>query len=360
MEVVFGPEIFGQRFGGISRYYLELHRRLPALGVTSTIVAGAHQNAYLHAAGRVRGVLVPARLQRERLRATRDRTNDLLARAYLRTRPASAIYHQTYYQGSAGGRRRGPVTITAYDLVHAKLPEHFPADDQTVAQQRRAFARADLILSISHTTKADLVEVLGINDAKIVVTHLGVSPPPAVPTAESGVDAPYLLYVGQRYGYKNWDRFVRAVAASGLADDLLVVCAGAELTATEVALVADLGMSRRVVRVAADDARLDALYRDAVTFVYPSLYEGFGLPPLEAMARGCPVVASDTGSVPEVLGDAAVYADPCDVDSLAAALVEATRPERRAELGRVGREAAAAYTWERTAEATVVAYRSLG
>ena len=215
------------------------------------------------------------------------------------------------------------------------------------------------MIAISHATKADLVEILGLDESKVVVTHLGVSPPPPAASVPSGVEGPYLLYVGQRFGYKNWARFVRAVAASGLAPDLQVVCAGAAFTPEETALVMELGLTGRVVRVEADDARLDALYRGAAAFVYPSLYEGFGLPPLEAMVRDCPVVTADAGPMPEVLGGAAVYADPHDVDSLAAALVEGTSPERRDALVLAGREVAAKYTWDRTAEATAAAYRSV-
>lgn len=359
MEVVFGPEVFGQRYGGISRYVLELHRRLPAFGVVSTIVAGAHHNTYLAGQRGVRGLHIPPRLQKERLRPWRERVNDAAVRAFLRAGHGQAVYHQTYYGGTTGRRHRGPYVVSAYDLVHAKFPEHFPADDPTVAQQRQAFTEADLILAISHKTKDDLQDIFGIDPVRIAVTHLGVAPPPDRPTRTAGIARPFLLYVGQRYGYKNWERFVRAYASSGLAPDVQVVCAGEPFTPDETRLVDELRRSRDVVHVPADDDLLDALYREAVAFVYPSLYEGFGLPPLEAMARGCPVVASSTGSVPEVLGDAAVFADPYDLGSLAAALTEAVRPERRAALAAGGRTVAASYTWERTAELTAAAYRTL-
>jgi glycosyltransferase involved in cell wall biosynthesis len=360
VEVVFGPEVFGQRYGGISRYVLELHRRLPALGIRSTIAAGAHHNAYLAGQPGVRGMHVPRRLQKERLRPWRERLNDAAVRGYLRGMHRGAIYHQTYYGGTAGQRHSGPYVVSAYDLVHAKFPEHFPTDDPTVAQQRQAFAKADLILAISGTTKKDLHDIFDIDPARITVTHLGVAPPPERPTRTAGLGRPYLLYVGQRYGYKNWERFVHAYAVSGLAPDVQVVSVGGSFTPDEIVLIDRLGLSRDIVHVSADDDLLDALYREAVAFVYPSLYEGFGLPPLEAMARGCPVVASSTGSVPEVLGDAALLADPYDVDSLAAALAEAVQPERRVELSARGRALAATYSWERTAELTAAAYRTLG
>jgi hypothetical protein len=105
------------------------------------------------------------------------------------------------------------VVVTAYDLIHAKLAEYFPPDDPTVGQQRAAFARADLVLAISQCTADDLQEVLGVPTGKIAVTHLGVSTPPARAVTTTGRSKPFLLYVGLRYGYKNWESFVRAVAA---------------------------------------------------------------------------------------------------------------------------------------------------
>jgi glycosyltransferase involved in cell wall biosynthesis len=114
-----------------------------------------------------------------------------------------------------------------------------------------------------------------------------------------------------------------------------------------------------VHQVNADNDLLDACYREAVAFVYPSRYEGFGLPPLEAMARGCPVVASRAGSIPEVLGDAAELADPADVDALADAIAEVVRPGRRAQLVEAGYERALMFPWESTATTTVAAYTTL-
>jgi glycosyltransferase involved in cell wall biosynthesis len=358
VQVLFGPEVFGQRYGGISRYVVELHKRLPGHGFDSTVLAGLHQNAYVGGVAGVRGLQVPRRLQRERLRPVREAVNDALATAALRRRGTSTVYHQTYYQGRAGARHRGPHVVSAYDLVHARFPEHFPPDDATVAQQRTAFGAADLILAISATTKADLVDLFGIDPERVTVTHLGVSPPVGG-SHGAGVAEPYLLYVGQRFGYKNWARLVRAFAASGLSRELLLVCTGPPFSAAEEQLVAGLGLAGRVVHRGADDAQLDALYREATAFVYPSLYEGFGLPPLEAMVRDCPVVASASGSVPEVLGDAAVLVDPTDVDAIAAGLVAVSRPDARVELVTRGRQRAERFTWEATAAATAAAYRRL-
>jgi glycosyltransferase involved in cell wall biosynthesis len=359
VDVVFGPEIFGQRYGGISRYVIELHRRLPDLGVSSTVFAGVHRNGYLTGVDRVRGIHVPVRLQKARTRPFEERANEALLRAWTRSGRRSSVYHQTYYHGDAGRHRRGPVVVTAYDLIHAKLSRYFAPDDSTVAEQRKAFARADLVLAISHSTARDLQEILGVPAAKISVTHLGVSPPPDEPRASTGRRRPFLLYVGLRYGYKNWARLVQAVAICRAVDDLDLVCVGGPFTHDETGLLTELGLSNRVRQAAADDDLLDAYYREAVAFVYPSMYEGFGLPPLEAMARDCPVLAANVGSIPEVLGDAAVLADPASVESLADGLTQVVRPDRRSALVQAGNARVRQFTWDRTAASTVHSYRSL-
>jgi glycosyltransferase involved in cell wall biosynthesis len=360
VDVVFGPEVFGQRYGGISRYFIELQRRLPGLGVHSTVLAGLHRNEDLSEVSGVRGVRVPARVQKARLRPLEERVNRVLTAGRLRLGRPAPLYHQTYYDGRIAGGHRGPVVVTAYDLIHAKLAEYFPPDDPTVSQQRAAFARADLVLAISQCTADDLQEVLGVPAGKIAVTHLGVGTPPARAATTTGRSRPFLLYVGLRYGYKNWENFVRAVAACRAVDDLDVLCVGAgSFTPAETAVLDELQLAARVQQVNADNDLLDACYREAVAFVYPSRYEGFGLPPLEAMARGCPVVAARAGSIPEVLGDAAVLADPADVDALADALAEVVRPDRREQLVAAGHERALMFPWDSTAAATVAAYSSL-
>jgi glycosyltransferase involved in cell wall biosynthesis len=306
-------------------------------------------------------VRLPTRVQKARLRPLEERVNAVFTSGRLRLGRRAPLYHQTYYDGGIAARHRGPVVVTAYDLIHAKLAEYFPPDDATVGRQRAAFERADLVLAISQCTADDLQEILGVPAGKIAVTHLGVSTPSARAVTTTGRSRPFLLYVGLRYGYKNWENFVRAVASCRAVDELDVLCVGAgSFTPAESTLLAELGLASRVHQLNADNNLLDACYREAVVFVYPSRYEGFGLPPLEAMARGCPVVASRAGSIPEVLGDAAVLADPTDIEALAEAIGEVFRPGRREQLVASGHARAAMFPWDSTAAATVAAYGSLG
>jgi len=175
------------------------------------------------------------------------------------------------------------------------------------------------------------------------------------------VTGPYLLTVGTLQPRKNVEGVVQAfeaLARDGAPHQLVV--AGARGWRDE-ALAAKLRRSPAAARVRAtghvDDATLVALYRGAAAFVFPSRGEGFGLPPLEAMACGAPVVCSDRTSLPEVVGDAALLVDPDDAAAVAAALREALEPARADELRARGFARAAQFTWERCAEATVAAYR---
>ncbi|NHC16537.1 glycosyltransferase family 4 protein [Motilibacter deserti] len=358
--VAFGPEIFFQRYGGITRYLVEVHRRLPAHGVQSRVFAGLHGNDLL-GSERVVGRKVPRALDRYRLVPPRTALNEALLRRWLARQPAGTIYHKTYYTGHGETARRGPLVVTMHDLIHALFPAHFAADDPTVAQQRRLAGQADLLLAVSENTRRDLVQVFGVDADKVVVTPLGVDVPAAAPHSAAPFAEPYLLYLGERGGYKNWATLVTGYARSRARTDVILVCAGGgELRPDERELLQHLGVSARVVQVAADDARLDQLYRHAVAYAYPSLYEGFGLPPLEALARGCPVVAARAGSIPEVLGEAAAYFDPSDADDVAALLDTVVGDDAlRGRLAQGGPGRAAGFSWDRTAALTATAYRRL-
>lgn len=360
MHVVFGPEIFGQRHGGISRYFIELHTRLREHNVSSTIFAGLYENAYLDGIPRVRGLRLATGFPREHLRTARQASNNALASAYLRTHDSNILYHQTYYRGTVGLKHTGPTVVTAYDAIHAIFPEQFPAGDRTVEWQRTAFANADLILAISKRTKQDLSDRFGISSDRIVVTYLGVLPPNDTSTPRLLKRPPFLLYVGLRFGYKNWERFVRGFSESSVSRHLEVLCVGGgRFTKKESELLERLGIRARVHQREADDAQLDSLYRSAVAFVYPSLYEGFGLPPLEAMARGCPVLSSQSGAIPEILGEAALLVDPTHIETISNGIETIMDPVRRAGLKDAGLRRVKLYSWDETARKTALAYSEL-
>jgi glycosyltransferase involved in cell wall biosynthesis len=258
-----------------------------------------------------------------------------------------------------------PYALTVHDLGHFRLPEMFPAWKRAAASRilARAVRRAARVLVISEATRRELLERHPEAAPRVELIPQGVSAdfgsaldPAAVERAAAL--APYLLCVGNRKPHKNLAAAVEVLARlrSDDAPGLRLVIAGQRMGEVDEvhARAAALGIADAIVDVGeVDDALLAALYAGAEVFLFPSLYEGFGLPVLEAMACGAPVVASDRSAIPEAVGDAGALVDPEDHVATAAAvrrlMVDAGH---RAEMVRRGRARAAELTWERTARRT--------
>lgn len=269
------------------------------------------------------------------------------------------IVHETYYLRAASGVRGAPLVLTVYDMIH----ELFSSGDPTSAMKRQAVARADHIICISRSTQRDLVSLFGVDERKTSVTLLGVDPP--LPGDGNGVrsERPFLLFVGGRAGYKNFEGFLKAVAASSLLrrEMDIVAFGGGAFTPGEMQAIDALGFSGQVTYASGDDRLLGDYYRRAAALVYPSLYEGFGLPPLEAMSYDCAVLCSNTSSLPEVVGDAAELFDPKDEMAIANAIEKVVAsPSRRDELLEKGRERVREFTWRKCARETLAVYKSVG
>ncbi len=211
----------------------------------------------------------------------------------------------------------------------------------------------------SETTRQDLLERFGLPAERVKVTHLGVSVVEPTPGCLPFSDAPWILYVGDRSKpYKNWRRVLDAVRALG--SESRLACFGSPASADDRAAVEARGLTERVRFIGGNDHDLARIYRAAAVLVYPSLFEGFGLPPLEAMAHGCPVVAARAGAIPEITGDAALLFEPTDADALGDALTLVLADgDRVAAMRTAGRARAATYTWDRTVAATLDGYRSI-
>lgn len=266
-----------------------------------------------------------------------------------------------------------PSLLTIHDLSFVHAPETFVPGMRTLlgAAVPRSVRRATHVIAVSEATKQDLVNLYGTLPEKISVIYAGVQPhfrpiedTLAIRTRYGLSDAPFILTVGTLQPRKNHLRLVQAFVRMDAPDHKLVIAGGKGWIYDEVrAEVERLGLAGRVLFpgfVADED--LPALYSAAEMFVYPSLYEGFGLPVLEAMACGTPVVTSDTSSLPEVVagGEAGLMVNPLDVDALAEAmgrlLLDATL---RANLIEKGRAQAAGFTWEKTARQTLALYEHL-
>ena len=210
--------------------------------------------------------------------------------------------------------------VTHHDCIHERFPHLFPNAASIVDTKRKLFAQADAIVCVSASSQRDLLHFYDVPEAKTHVVHHGFAP---LGQVQGGVDQrktspPYLLYVGSRASYKNFGLLLEAFSRSGLAGSYrLLAVGGGAFTALEQEQIASLQLTGSITLVPkADDATLARAYRDAALFVYPSMYEGFGFPPLEAMSMGCPVLVNRTSSLPEVCGDAVFYFDSSDQEEL--------------------------------------------
>jgi glycosyltransferase involved in cell wall biosynthesis len=275
------------------------------------------------------------------------------------------VLHETYYAQTPPVAIGCARVLTVYDMIHERFSSELQTGDPTSRNKRAAVSRADHIICISHSTRSDLCDMLGVPPGKVSVVHLGMD-------VFSGREAsgraplarrPYLLYVGNRAGYKNFSAFLRAVAARRQLRESFDVVAfgGGALRADERELMRELALDpANIVQVGGGDDVLGDLYRNAAALVYPSLYEGFGLPPLEAMAHDCPVVSSNTSSMPEVVGNAGEYFDPEDVESQAEAICRVVLDaQRQRELIDQGRKRIGLFSWDRCAVETLQVYRNL-
>jgi glycosyltransferase involved in cell wall biosynthesis len=370
MRVNFDSQIFcSQAVGGISRYFASLAAEMDSFqDVQPRIVAPYHVNGYLQTLPRdvVRGHQVPqSRAPKALLRIT-----SLVAGGLMQGMMPADILHRTYYYPFCHLPSRAKNVLTVYDMIHEKFPQHFPARDPIARWKKRAVAAADAIICISEQTRQDLLYFHPqIPPEKVSVTYLGFDDLGQLLTDESaqafrtralGINIPYILFVGSRVGYKNFEGLLQAYQASPwLRENFGLLCfGGGAFTKAEQALISRGGSTARVQQIGGNDAVLAACYRHAALFVYPSLYEGFGIPPLEAMSLDCPVACSQTSSIPEVVGDAAALFDPTNIQAMQATLETLLNsPDSAAVLVERGRIRRAQFSWRQCAEETVGIYR---
>jgi alpha-1,3-rhamnosyl/mannosyltransferase len=285
-------------------------------------------------------------------------------------RSGARLYHSAYYlMPYLPGL---PTVLTCYDLLPLFYPQYYGALQRLIYWLAHLLATraASTILAISEATRADLVRCLHVEPRKIVVTLLAADPsfepqPPAAMAAVSrkyALPEHYVLYVGSNKPHKNLVRLVQAFGDARVPSVALVIAGHWDPRYPEARqMAARAGWQDRVKFIGpVAEADLPALYAGARLFVFPSLYEGFGLPVLEAMACGAPVVCSNSSSLPEVTGTAQLGFDPLNIAAMTAVIKEALVSSAvREELSRQGLQRAAQFSWSQTAQRTAAVYEEI-
>lgn len=368
MKIAFDQQVFLlQKYGGISRYFCNLQRELASRAdLEARIFAPLHFNRNLSS---LHDVCMPGYVLPDlwpKLRRLVIESSTFSAR-FLMRRFAPDILHETYFSFDDFRTGKSKRVLTVYDFIHERYSEMFDQAHKTSEPKKAAALRADHVICISESTRRDLIEYCGVPEERISVTYLGAEAgfrrQNITPVSGLEDQRPFVLFVGSRAGYKNFDGFVRAFASSSrLTKDFDIVSfGGGALTPDERNLVESVGFRSDQVRNygGADDI-LAQLYYRASALIYPSLYEGFGIPPLEAMSAGCPVISSNTSSLPEVVGSAGEYFDPTEHEAMRVAMENVLySDERRSDLVQRGYEQEAKFSWAKCADETLAVYRSL-
>lgn len=355
--------------GGISRLYSEILPRIceiePACRIKLFTCGDAMQPLPTHEQiahtriPRLERLLRPRRLWRHLV----PEPTELAKRLWLAS-SRDAIWHSTYF--TRPDHWKGPVVVTVHDMIYERFPDLFDEADgaEVREQKRRCVSTADLVICNSETTRRDVEDYYGIPAGKTRVTPLAYSE--TFGLAQGHLDfsdvpvGPFLLYVGERGHYKNFRRLLEAYSRWPRREEVSLVVAGRQWSEDEQRCLSASGIDHLVrLRTQVGDRSLGQLYSTAIGFVYPSLFEGFGIPLLEAMACACPIVASRIPSTIEVAGEVPIYFEPQELDDLVAALDAVVGEGRESKRTRAGIEWAKRYSWDKTARQTLEVYYAL-
>lgn len=316
MKILFDHQIFAlQRYGGVSKYFFEILSNLPREEWDSTVLFS--NNEYYKSLNLRYLSFCP----QKKIKGIYHILNEL-NKPYTLWRILTSdcdVIHLTHFNSPRFfDRLNKPVVVTFHDMNFSLWDKN----EYLAKLQRNSVDKADKIVCVSNNTKNDLVNMWGVPDNKIQVIYHGVS---SIQHAayENGriVEYPYILYVGQRKTFKNFNRLVRAFKnITSNNKDLKLVCTNLPFTAEEYVLFKELDIIDRVISISASEVQMANLYYYAELFVYPSIYEGFGMPILEAMSYSCPTVIANASCFPEIAGDAAMYFDPLNIDEMTEAI----------------------------------------
>ena len=324
MKIFYDFQIFtNQRYGGPSRYFVDLSSAIKKLGFETKIFSEFYINEHLKKIYD-EDIIVGKKIYFNRFLNKINSVKKIFEKInIIKNKKNYSIFqpnvlHLTYYNNFFEERKKNTV-ITVYDLIHEIYPHYY--NREYLRPKKKILDNVDKIICISENTKNDLLNFYNIDESKTFVVHLASSLKKKLHNLDlkDKNQKPYLLFVGNRNGYKNFNNLLLMFSQNKkLLNTFNLVCfGGGNFSHTEKLYFRNLHLSEKnFIYMEGNDDLLSKLYQKAELFIYPSLYEGFGLPILEAFQNNCPVVCSMGSSLKEIGGDAVSYFDPRDIDSM--------------------------------------------
>lgn len=352
MKVLFDHQIFNFKYGGAPKYFAMLLKHMPADCWETTCLYSS--NEYVRSEHLFKTYKYLFRGQARIV----DAVNKVYTNNILRMRDYD-VFHQTnfgtYCFQSIGNK---PMVTTFHDINLSTYDPH----PEIVRLQEKSLKRANAVVCVSENTKNDMLRLFDIDEKKVKVIYHGIEIPDLSLLSDQRVcNSKYILYVGRRSAYKNFARFIEAFSLlHKVYADVKVVCTSSPFNADEVQFFSQLGISDCMINISADESTMLRLYRDALFFIFPSLYEGFGMPILEAWSCSCPVVLSKASCFPEIAGDAGLYFDAEDVEDIYRKMVAVIEdPSLRERLIDKGKKRIVQFSWDKCAADHIELYNSL-
>lgn len=360
MRVLYDYQIFTrQKYGGISRYFFELINRFKEADHRCDVSILISNNIYLNKDS-FSNLMVP--FPNKQFKG-KTRIINFINKSFSIFKLLKSdydIFHPTYYNPYFLHYCKKPFVLTVHDLIHEKLLYNINTDGY-VSDKQKLLERAARIIAISNTTKSDIINIYNINPEKIDVIYHGVNVSFMTCSKPLNINLPrrYVLFVGQRDSYKNFNFFIKAIKTLLIDDEsLYLVCTGHAFKIEEQKFLEEEGVSNKVINLMISEVELSYVYNNALCFIFPSIYEGFGMPILEAFAAKTPCLLSDNACFREIASDAALFFKIDDIDNFRYFLMQILYNKALAQsLILKGSKRLTFFSWDKTQVQTLDTYR---
>lgn len=359
MKIIYDHQIFTkQTYGGISRYHCELIKQFNKNNHDVSVPVLLSKNRMINPS--ITGMnYISTKLSNKYIDKLAFELNSRHTISLLKNK-TDFIFHPTYHSVYYRKYIKSPIVLTVHDLIHEKLFAKSAIVEKYIKSKRESIERADHIIAISENTKFDLIDYYNVLPEKISVIYHGTTIIEDKGNTPFTYDRDYILYVGDREGYKNFSYMLQSISAKLIEFNIDLICCGTPFNKEELTLIRNLKVENRIKQIRPNESQLQKLYRNAILFIYPSIYEGFGLPILEAFSNNCPVCTSETSCMPEIAQDAALYFDPHNKETIIYAIEKVvTDNQTRNDLINKGQERASYFTWENTYKNTLNIYKNI-